>query len=1029
MATGPDETRLLDLLVRWEELRRQGQEVTVVELCADYPELAAGLRKRLAFLRDMSALDAGSTDSFQTPPGNWPATTAAGQLPDALHATAVYEPRRRHAMGGQGEVLVAHHRELDRLVALKRVRPDRLHEQARRRFLREAAITARLQHPGIVPVYAIGQDQDGPFYTMPLVEGQTLSEAIAEFHGDEALKRDPGRRSLKFRGLLQRFVAVCETIAYAHDRGVTHRDLKPSNIILGAYGETLVMDWGLAKSHRGDDPGPKDDGDAPSPSPSPEALTATGAVMGTPRYMSPEQARGEPASPASDIFSLGLILYEILTGRPTFDPANVKNMDLLEAVRQVAIAPPRSHDASLPRALEVICLKALAADPEARYPSARALSSDLEKWLADEPVSAWRESWTRRLNRWVKRHRTGVTSAAAAGIVALVGMAIVSAVQTKARNDLDRKKDELTLANIHLTSTNEALNIQRERSEANETQAIDAVKRFGDVIAEEPLLKDTPELRDLRKRLLQGPLAFFRGLRERLQADRDTRPEALVQLAEAMHDYAHLTDEVGDQQDGLKAHEDSLAIWEGLTRDEPDNPRYQRGLATIHDCRGNFLWATGQPAGARRAYESALAIWRRLADDHPTVTQFQRDLAISHNDLGILLGATGQPAEARRAYEAALAIQRKLAEGHPTVTQYQRDLANSHNDLGILLGATGQPAEAREAFESALAIRRKLAEDHPTITQYQGELADSHNCLAYMLSATGQPAEARRSYEAALTIRRKLAEDHPEAPDFASGLGATLNNLALIDLDEKHFDKARADLQEAIAWQKKALATNPRNPQYRQFLSNHLTNLIKAAHGLGLDGETAGARRELDEFQASDPRFEALDARLGAVLNGEAPRDNAERLALARRAYDTKRHALAARLWAEAMDSDPKVADSRNPQHRYNAACAAALAADGQGKDDPAPDDATKLKLRQQALAWLKAELAVWAKFVESGPPQARASVAQTLAHWHKDTDLAGVREPGALERLPEDERDAWRALWAGVEDLLERAKAGGPGG
>src|SRR5262249_2382867 len=151
---------------------------------------------------------------------------------------------------------------------------------------REAAITARLQHPGIVPIYGLGQDEDGPFYTMPFLQGQTLQQAIEAFHGDESLRRDRGQRSLKLRGLLQRFITVCNTVAYAHDQGIVHRDLKPANIMLGPYGETLVLDWGLAKPFGVDDSTAEFEGEAPSPSPSPEALTATGTILGTPQYMS-----------------------------------------------------------------------------------------------------------------------------------------------------------------------------------------------------------------------------------------------------------------------------------------------------------------------------------------------------------------------------------------------------------------------------------------------------------------------------------------------------------------------------------------------------------------------------------------------------------------------------------------------------------------------------------------------------------------------------------------------------------------------
>ena len=165
---------------------------------------------------------------------------------------------------------------------------------------------------------------------------------------DDSLRRDPGRRGLGFRGLLQQFIAACNTVAYAHDQGVVHRDLKPSNIMLGPYGETLVMDWGLAKRIGADDAAADGEAIAPSPSPSPEDVTATGEVMGTPQYMSPEQAKGEPAGPAGDIFSLGLVLYAILTGKSAFDESTFRGPDRLKAVREAAIVPPRTAGCGLP---------------------------------------------------------------------------------------------------------------------------------------------------------------------------------------------------------------------------------------------------------------------------------------------------------------------------------------------------------------------------------------------------------------------------------------------------------------------------------------------------------------------------------------------------------------------------------------------------------------------------------------------------------------------------------------------------------
>jgi serine/threonine protein kinase len=292
MSSVPTEDRLGELLLRWDELRRQGRDPSAGELCADCPELADELRRRIEVVRGLEpVLDVEPTHSVPTPRDGGPDGLGSDRrLPDDLHATAVYRPQRFHAQGGLGEVLTARQEELDRTVALKRIRPDKLHEAARRRFIREAAITARLQHPGIVPVYGLGRNEDGLFYTMPYIQGQTLQEAIDAFHGDESLHRNPGRRSLKLRGLLQQFITVCNTVAYAHDQGVVHRDLKPSNIMLGPYGETLVMDWGLAKRFGADASDIEAEGEMPSPRPSPDDLTATGSVLGTPQYMSPEQA-------------------------------------------------------------------------------------------------------------------------------------------------------------------------------------------------------------------------------------------------------------------------------------------------------------------------------------------------------------------------------------------------------------------------------------------------------------------------------------------------------------------------------------------------------------------------------------------------------------------------------------------------------------------------------------------------------------------------------------------------------------------
>jgi len=291
---------------------------------------------------------------------------------------------RPYARGGLGEVFLAIDPELDRQVALKELLAYHAHDPvSQARFLLEAKVTGRLEHPGIVPVYGLGRYADGrPYYAMRFIEGETLEQAIERLHEPEGPLREPGKRELAFRRLLRSLIDACNAVAYAHSRGVVHRDLKPENIMLGRFGETLVVDWGIAKPLADPQTEPAD-GSSRSALADESSLTRPGSVIGTPQYMSPEQAAGDLArgQPASDVYALGATLYCLLVGHGPFPSGGVA--DVLSRVRRGIFPAPRRLRRSIDPTLEAICLKAMALQPADRHATPLALAEEIEAWLAD----------------------------------------------------------------------------------------------------------------------------------------------------------------------------------------------------------------------------------------------------------------------------------------------------------------------------------------------------------------------------------------------------------------------------------------------------------------------------------------------------------------------------------------------------------------------------------------------------------------------------------------------------------------------
>ncbi|MEI8020595.1 MAG: serine/threonine-protein kinase [Schlesneria sp.] len=367
---------------------------------------------------------------------------------------------RSHAKGGLGKVSVALDLQLNREVALKEILEHFEDDPtARERFVLEAEITGGLEHPGIVPVYALGQGQHGnPYYAMRFIKGDSLKRSIDDFHKKDKQKAlSPGERQLALRQLLGRFTDVCNAMEYAHSRGVLHRDLKPANVMVGKYGETLVVDWGLAKAVGKAEVG-ADSPLRPTSALSGSIQTLQGSALGTPAYMSPEQAAGllDNLGPATDIYSLGATLYHILCGRPPFERDNLT--ETLRKVRTGEFPRPRELRNDIPRGLEAICLKGMALRPEDRYSTANLMADDIEHWLADEPISAAQDTFSERLSRWARKNKGLVQ----AGSVSLALIALISSIAYGI----------VSLANHRLNNANKTISQQNEQITSKENKFI-----------------------------------------------------------------------------------------------------------------------------------------------------------------------------------------------------------------------------------------------------------------------------------------------------------------------------------------------------------------------------------------------------------------------------------------------------------------------------------------------------------------------------------------------------------------------------
>jgi len=696
--------------------------------------------------------------SLPPTPSEW--TSPPPTFAPSLSGATRYATLRLAGSGGLGRVWLVRDTNLGREVALKELRPDHADPRYWNRFVHEAQVTGQLEHPGIVPIYDAGRkpDSDQPFYTMRFVRGRTLDHAIAVYH-ERRRRGEAG--PLELRELLGAFVQVCQAIGYAHSRGVLHRDLKPHNVALGDYGEVMVLDWGLAKVLSEPEASATGEADRESSTPPPVAPglspqpTQAGAVLGTPAYMAPEQAEGrlDLLDGRSDVYGLGAILYQLLTGTAPFtgdDTAAVLNQ-----VRHDPPRRPRELVAGTPPALEAVCLKALAKRREERYPSAKALAAEVQRLLADEPVTAYRDPLTVRLTRWGRRHRTAVTTAAALVLTATVGLAVGLWLVNAEKDRTAQAQQKTQEALEQVTQEQDKTKLAFDSASEQRRLALKTVR--GVVNDIEARLKDRPGQKELRKALLGRALS---GLAEVARA---------ADTATAIDDetiWVHF--ELGDifleiEEGGSaeakkqygKAHELARQFWEA----NPDSVPAQHDLSESHTKLGDVYLRLGDSQTALEHYQKGLEMWQGLADANQTSAEVQRVLSVSYNKLGDVYDKRGDSQAALDNYKKGLEVRQPLAEANPESAKAQRDLAISYIKLGdVYLRRRGDRQAALEHYKKALEIDQRLADADAErkSAQAQRDLAVSHDSLGDVYLELGDSQAALEHYQKGLEVSQRL---------------------------------------------------------------------------------------------------------------------------------------------------------------------------------------------------------------------------------------------------------------------------------
>jgi serine/threonine protein kinase len=759
-------------------------------------------------------------------------------------ATRQFGPRYRrvlfHAEGGIGIVWRAIDDHLGREVALKVLRPEHAgNVLVEKRFREEARITARLEHPNIVPMHDLPTDAEQPFYTMRFLRGDTLKTAVMNHHLG---KTDGATPTLDFRGLLDRFISICNAIAFAHEQRIIHRDLKGSNILFGSFGEVAVVDWGLARE--------LDSKEDPLGRPSiemdllPPEMTRTmeGYPIGTAQYMPPEQAIGsrESIGPRSDIFGLGAVLYLILTGHPPYEGGS--HAELILKARNHDFRIPSELQPNTPKGLESICLKAMAMNIDDRYKTATELAEDVRRWMADEAVEAHPDEAPAKVARWARKNQPVVAGGVMLLLASTVGLAL-GAWRVRVESIKVEKANEVITAN--LGSSINALsgmldlivtdlpqihdpkidNIRVKATQLATGFATDLVDRNSHVSALRGplgnLLRETAKLDSLTGRLPQAETSIRQAIETLDTADPGLKVTLIERdlLAEYRRELADILLQQGKANDAEQAAREARRAAESDRRLFPSNGDAVRTDARARMVAADVASVRSQPVEAERLYREAIDMFEKLNREGDVGSYDRLSITVAAIGRGVALRDLKREVEADKVLTDARGKAIAMIQDNSFVDDARNFVSICDLELARARAGKAAQAETLNSLNTAIVNIEKLVKDRPLLVAIRIELAYARNIRG---ETPGSP-QPEEDFKQALELCNQALNEAPAGAATRAIRARAKAGLAGIAIAKNQRERARDLTGQARVDLEELRKLNPDDAESRE-----VTKLLNA---------------------------------------------------------------------------------------------------------------------------------------------------------------------------------------------------------